>query len=447
MLSLQIWRCQSICTDMLPGMIFPKVDDMVIQSFTLFRSKMLSDWERSNFLQNILTYMQNDAEISKKISVLKTQNDPELLFPLLKERRAQDNLVLDLERNIFQAKGLRPALSVRIVHTKLAMGDSSSAVVYVLRVEDVESGLQWTAQWRYRDFFQLHQELCEMSYFTKEIPFPRKRLIGLSHVVEERILALEEFVRTAVHVLTSNAGMDPGASKALRHIQTFLGVGRYLDCIKPPKMDDQRCIELMTYKHLNDLNSPSCQHCKRFVLTVDLNSKVVPGPMGYKPVLDFLCEALQEVEQFTLQNHGQLMTQVLRDRRADLEETQVKAFVRRCVRRQVEAAVYLPLRRTLLRIVYSFIAKKAEKLHKAIEYLRHLSPTYFFLDEAVSECKSLPVAAKAFRCAPLDYFLKIMNSRVICCDIGTSFKRIFPRIRASYSSRLRSQSWWCRRSA
>ena len=447
MLSLQIWRCQSICTDMLPGMIFPKVDDMVIQSFTLFRSKMLSDWERSNFLQNILTYMQNDAEISKKISVLKTQNDPELLFPLLKERRAQDNLVLDLERNIFQAKGLRPALSVRIVHTKLAMGDSSSAVVYVLRVEDVESGLQWTAQWRYRDFFQLHQELCEMSYFTKEIPFPRKRLIGLSHVVEERILALEEFVRTAVHVLTSNAGMDPGASKALRHIQTFLGVGRYLDCIKPPKMDDQRCIELMTYKHLNDLNSPSCQHCKRFVLTVDLNSKVVPGPMGYKPVLDFLCEALQEVEQFTLQNHGQLMTQVLRDRRADLEETQVKAFVRRCVRRQVEAAVYLPLRRTLLRIVYSFIAKKAEKLHKAIEYLRHLSPTYFFLDEAVSECKSLPVAAKAFRCVPLDYFLKIMNSRVICCDIGTSFKRIFPRIRASYSSRLRSQSWWCRRSA
>jgi hypothetical protein len=396
-LTLQIWRCQSICSDLSPGNLFPKVDDMVIQSFTLFRNKMLSDWERSNFLENILAYMKLDLEITTKIAILKSQKDQESMIPLLKDRRAQDNLVLDLERNIFQAKGLRPALSVRIVHTKLAMGDSSNAVVYVLRVEDVESGLQWAAQWRYRDFFQLHQELCEMSYFTKEIPFPKKRLMGLSHVVEERIVALEEFVRTAVHVLTCNASLDPGASKALRHIQTFLGVGRYLDCIKPPKMDDQRCIELMTYKHLNDLNSPSCQHCKRFVATVDLNSKVLPGPLGYKPVLDFLCEALQEVEQFTLQHHGQLMTQVLRDRRTDLEENQVKAFVRRCVRRQVEAAVYLPLRRAVLRIVYSFIAKKAERLHKAIEHLRHLSPTYFFLDEAVSQCKSLPVAAKAFR--------------------------------------------------
>ena len=32
------------------------------------------------------------------------------------------------------------------------------------------------------------------------------------------------------------------------------------------------------------MSSPSCQHCRRFVSTVDLNSKVIAGPMGYKPV-------------------------------------------------------------------------------------------------------------------------------------------------------------------
>ena len=40
-----------------------------------------------------------------------------------------------------QAKGLRTSLCVRIVHTKL----KDDAVAYVLRVEDVESGLQWVS--------------------------------------------------------------------------------------------------------------------------------------------------------------------------------------------------------------------------------------------------------------------------------------------------------------
>ncbi len=58
--------------------------------------------------------------------------------------RAIHNQVLDLERNILQAKGLRTALCVRIVHTSFV----DDAVVYVLRVEDVESGLQWNVRRR-----------------------------------------------------------------------------------------------------------------------------------------------------------------------------------------------------------------------------------------------------------------------------------------------------------
>ena len=394
---LQLWRCQQINNVLPPGVTFPKADDMFIQAYALFRNKILSDWERSNFIENILKYMQNENLIIKQLESMKESVDVDAKLVLLKQRRIIDNQILDLERNIFQAKGLRPALSVRIVHTKLLSGETSNAVVYVLRIEDVESGLQWAAQWRYRDFFQLNIELNEMCNFTKDIPFPRKRLMGTNSVVEERILALEEYIRVAIHVLTQYAGTEASASKALRHIQAFLGVGRYVDCVKPPKMDDQRCIELMTYKHLNDLSSPSCQYCKKFVSTVDLNSKLVPGPMGYKPVLEFLCEALLEVEQFTLQNHGQMMTQVLRDRRSDLCEDQIKSFLRRCVRRQVEAAVYLPLRRNLLKIVYSFIARRAEKLHKSIEFLQLVSPELFFLDKKVSECKSIPLASKAFR--------------------------------------------------
>ena len=71
--------------------------------------------------------------------------------------------ILDLEHNILQAKGLRTALCSRIVHTKI-MDDT---VIYVLRVEDVETGLQWVVHRRYRDFAALNDELSDMSHFTK----------------------------------------------------------------------------------------------------------------------------------------------------------------------------------------------------------------------------------------------------------------------------------------
>jgi hypothetical protein len=64
--------------------------------------------------------------------------------------RAKQMQVLDLEHNILQAKGLRTALCVRIVQARSHAYTQGEAVVYVLRVEDVESGLQWVVQRRYR---------------------------------------------------------------------------------------------------------------------------------------------------------------------------------------------------------------------------------------------------------------------------------------------------------
>lgn len=115
-------------------------------------------------------------------------------------------------------------------------------------------------------------------------------------------------------------------------------------------------------RHLNDLSSLSCQQCIRFVDSVNLDSLVTPGNEGYLPVLNYLSQALLEVEEYTLQQFGQQMTQVLSDRRPDSNAEKIRVFVRRCVRRQVESAVYLPLRRAVFRIVYSFTAVKVVPL-------------------------------------------------------------------------------------
>ena len=129
--------------------------------------------------------------------------------------------ILDLEHNILQAKGLRTALCARIVHTRV----QDDTVIYVLRVEDVETGLQWVVHRRFRDFASLNDELSDLSHFTKDIPFPRKRLTSSrnARVIEDRIVALEQYIRRVLHVFTLYATMDPLASRSLRHLQSFLG--------------------------------------------------------------------------------------------------------------------------------------------------------------------------------------------------------------------------------
>lgn len=65
-----------------------------------------------------------------------------------------------------------------------------------------------------------------MSHFTRDIPFPKKRLVSLKNsasIIEERIVALEQFIRMAIHRLTHYSTMDAHASQSLRRMQQFLG--------------------------------------------------------------------------------------------------------------------------------------------------------------------------------------------------------------------------------
>lgn len=395
-LHLQCWRCHQLCSDSLPGTRFTQADEMFIHSYSLFRTRVFSEWERWNFIEILLMYMMDDVK-TRSLSTI----DQESLPTPPSTSSAPKESVFDLERNILQAKGLRTALCVRIVHTKT----QGETVVYVLRVEDIETGLQWVVHRRYRDFHALHDELADMTSLVKDISFPKKRLAmrSAAKLIESRIVALEQYIRRVIHMLTTYASMDPHASRSLRHVQNFLGVDKYVDCIHPPAVDDQRCIELMAYRFLNDFNSPACQQCVRFVESTDVEDIVAAAnmdakdPEGYRPVLTYMHRALAEVENFVIQQHNQQMTQELRERRPDLGAEDARVFIRKCVRRQVEAALYLPLRRSIFRIVYSYLATKAQKIQRAMTTLQQADPAFFTLDAYVLQASSLPKAIKAFR--------------------------------------------------
>lgn len=53
---LQCWRCHQLCSDSIPGSLFPRCDDILVQGYTLYRTKVFSDWERWNFIEIMLRY-------------------------------------------------------------------------------------------------------------------------------------------------------------------------------------------------------------------------------------------------------------------------------------------------------------------------------------------------------------------------------------------------------
>ena len=343
------------------------MDLVVPKAFQLFRDGIFSDWERWNFVDILLNHMLLDLKERQRI---RDRNGPVLtryelgmvekvgtqISSLHQEARSQLQVV-DLERNILHAKCLRSALCVRIVHTKAAQPKSDS-VVYVVRVEDVETGLQWVVHRRYREFHALHEELEAISKVTRGLPFPQKKMMPTmfnAKLVEARMVTLEAYIRRVLYALNSNALHDPMCSRALRHVQRFLSVDKYIDCIYPPPVDDQRHLELLAFKFLNDYDSAACQQCMRFVSTVNLESLEDPtaGADGFRPCLRHLGEAISEVEHFTLTQHQQQMKDELKARRPEMGAEAIAVFVRRCVRRQVESALFLPLRRTYCVILCS----------------------------------------------------------------------------------------------
>lgn len=308
----------------------------------------------------------------------------------------------------------------------------ADTVLYVIRVEDVESGYQWGISKRYRDFYALNEELSDISHFTKEVPFPKKHLPTFrrsNRFIEERIVVLEQYLRKMLHSLTIYATSDPAASKCLRHLQTFLGVDKFIDCMRPPRIDDQRAIEVLTFRVLNDYDSPSCNQCVKFICSVDLESFVEDGPDGYKPVLAHLAAALSEVEAFVLKEHSAQMMATLQKRRPNLCSDKVRTFVRRCVRRQVEAALYLPLRRKVLRIIQPFLTRRTFVIQRAMGILQQAPPEFFLVLPQAVIAASLTRAVKMFRdlsiaYLPADQGQLLMHTAVAVMDLYAECKKL-----------------------
>ena len=51
---LQCWRCHQLCTDPVPGSLFPRADDVFVRGMASLRSRCCMDWEGGNFVEIML---------------------------------------------------------------------------------------------------------------------------------------------------------------------------------------------------------------------------------------------------------------------------------------------------------------------------------------------------------------------------------------------------------
>lgn len=412
-LHLQCWRCYQLCEEQVPGIVIPpNIHEMFISSYSLYRNGILTESERWNFIAILLNYMfeyvkctrrkisskpSTPANVSSE-SLIESSNG-KLNYTNTSDVLSRILLVVnsDFERNILQAKGLRSTICVRIVYTK----KQQETTIYVLRVEDVESGMQWVVHRSSKDILDLYETLIDMNSSLKDIHFPKKSIFSRnsSKNTENRIVSIELFIRRAIQRLTESAPFDSLSSRSLKYIQIFLSTNKYIDCLSPPPVDQQRFIEIMAYKYLNDSHSPACDKCSYFVSNIDLDSliNVSDSLNGYKPVLVYISQALAEVESFVLEHHLHHMSVSLHDCNPNMDDEARRIFVRKCVRRQVEASVYLPLRRSIFRIVYSYLASNAQQLQRALLVLQGADLEFFNIDPYVLATKSLSKAINAFR--------------------------------------------------
>ena len=83
---------------------------------------------------------------------------------------------------------------------------------------------------RYRDFLELQTQLVTLWPSLSELPFPPKHIAKMQpHVIEERIVALELFMRNCVSLFGVYSLIDYRCGQALRLVQEFLGLHVYVN--------------------------------------------------------------------------------------------------------------------------------------------------------------------------------------------------------------------------
>jgi len=191
-------------------------------------------------------------------------------------------------------------------------------------------------------------------------------------------------------------------------------------------VDDQRSVELTVFRYLNDATSQVSAQCRRFVRVTQPAELVRKGPDGYVSLLKHVNEACSEVCDFITERYGDELFRSMKGRRPSSSRDKISQFVVKCIRRQVECCIFLPLRRSILHVMRTSASldQQMTKLNAALEGLAEAPPSMFGVPDEVLSAATLPLAVTALREAffayiPLDQRLMLLPATKAMVDLHT----------------------------
>mmetsp|Transcript_24212 Transcript_24212/g.31426 ORF Transcript_24212/g.31426 Transcript_24212/m.31426 type:complete len:992 (-) Transcript_24212:399-3374(-) len=337
------------------------------------------------------------------------------------------------------AKGLRPAVSVRVLYAR----PFKKTVLYILWIEDIASGKSWKLSKRFSEFRTLQAKLVSLVPTLAEVFFPRRRLAMkavISHfeVVEKRIIHLEAFLRRALWISMGSILECPKFSEALKLLEVFLEVPAHVRPFHQNAPTASKLVELHAFKLLESPGGSQVGYLGQSLRTTFdtvalarsgrsfLEEQYMQGEEGlmspaFRAPLEEMGARLKKLEQSIEQLHSRELWIECQRRKRETEELRSKessscsttspdaqmphnviesmrVLMHRAIRRQVEAFLFLPLRRSIYRCMYRHLSDAAARLEEIMQELRdHCPPDMFLVPEGIQECHHWESALRAFR--------------------------------------------------
>ncbi|TMW68568.1 hypothetical protein Poli38472_006036 [Pythium oligandrum] len=301
---------------------------------------------------------------------------------------------------ILKAKGIRQALSVRIVN-HVHKSSRSGHMEYLIRVVDVESGVVWFAKKRFKELHKLHRKLCRLSGRVNDCIFPTRRNHGRNSARElasDRAPVLEAFLRTTATLVTPPP-MTFLNGVALKQLQQFLDLPHEEILLRNKTQPIARELRVYVYHTVNDPTSPEGKACNKFLAKLRQHGSDVGTNLLEEAgtILDDVQEYMLEHRFDEIKDHvDRVMTYYLS---ADLaEETlgrrnsyvnnlldddvlssseKLQQLVSDAIRHELEEKICVPLMADLTAYLRVKVMQKERQFRQRIFQLRGKPQTYF----------------------------------------------------------------------
>ncbi|KDO27983.1 hypothetical protein SPRG_07260 [Saprolegnia parasitica CBS 223.65] len=258
---------------------------------------------------------------------------------------------------VLKAKGLRQALSIRIIKTFL-VGQHTE---YEIRTNDLETGVVVVTRKRFRELHKLHRKLSPLSARVSAFPFPTRHTVSKKEdwrLASQRQPLLEAYLRLVASLVTPSP-LTSDRATALQMLQSFLNLPSPSTLSSKTTLPWTRVLRVYAFHVLNDGTTPEGKVLKKMTIQS----------------LDDLGDCLDNVQAYMLEHRFQDMKALLPLPPDD--DDVLHEWISDAIRHEVEEMVCIPVLPSLLSRLQASVADRERVVLGHMSALRAKPQSFF----------------------------------------------------------------------